>query len=101
MKRFDAPLSIEVEIQGEKAQALGRTARAFEQELERLRAFEKQVSALSSSDRAKREPEHETLRKRASRRLWFLIVHREALGLRRHDDLYDVYLIPRSLVPGP
>jgi hypothetical protein len=101
VKRFDAPLSIEVEIQGEKAQALGRTARAFEQELERLRAFEKQVSALSSSERAKLEPEHQTLRKRASRRLWFLIVHREALGLRRHDDLYDVYQIPRSLVPDP
>jgi len=39
VKRFDAPLSIEVE----KAQALGRTGRAFEQKLERLRTFEKQV----------------------------------------------------------
>ena len=100
MKRFDAPLSIEVEIQGEKAQALGRTGRAFEQELERLRTFEKQVSALSSSERARLEPEHQALRKRASRRLWFLIVHREALGLRRHDDLYDVYQVPRSLLPA-
>jgi hypothetical protein len=101
VKRFDAPLSIEVEIQGEKAQALGWTGRAFEQELERLRAFEKQLSALSLSERVRLEPEHQTLRKRASRRLWFLIIHREALGLRRHDDLYDVYQIPRSLVPAP
>jgi hypothetical protein len=101
VKRLDAPLSIEVEILGEKAQALGRTARAFEQELERLRAFEKRVSALSLSERAKLEPEHEALRKRASRRFWFLIVHREAMGLRRHDDLYHVYQIPRSLVPNP
>jgi hypothetical protein len=101
VKRFDAPLSIEVEIRGEMAQALGRTARAFEQELERLRAFEKRLSALSLSERAKLEPEHETVRRCASRRLWFLIVHREALGLRRHDDLYDAYQIPRSVVPDP
>lgn len=101
MKRFDAPLAIEVEIQGEKAQALGRTARVFEQELERLRTFEKRVSALPLGERARLEPEHQTLRKRASRRLWFLIVHREAMGLRRHDDLYDAYEIPRSLLPNP
>lgn len=101
MKRFDAPLPIEVEIQGEKAKALGRTARAFEQELDRLLTFEARLSGLSLRERAKLEPEHQALRGRAARRLWFLIVHREAIGLRRHESLYDVYQIPRSLVPNP
>ncbi len=46
------------------------------------------------------EPEHQALRKRAAR-LWFLIVHREALGLRHYESLYELYQIPRSLVPNP
>ncbi len=101
MKRIDAPLAIEIEIRGEKAQALGRTARAFERVLDRLRAFEEQLSALPLVEQAKLEPEHQALRTQAARRLWFLIVHREAIGLRCHESLYEVYRIPRSLVPNP
>ncbi len=101
VKRFDAPLAIEVEIRGEKAQALGRSGRAFEQELDRLRAFEKRLAAMPLRERGKLEPEHRALRKSVARRLWFLIVHREALGLRRHEDLYETYRIPRSLLPSP
>jgi len=101
MKRFDAPLPIEVEIQGEKAKALGRTARAFERELDHLRTFERRLAGLSLRERAKLEPEHQALRRQVARRLWFLIVHREAIGLRRHESLYEAYQIPRSLQPNP
>ena len=101
MKRLEAPLPIEIEIRGEKAQALGRTARAFEKELDRLRAFEKRLSTLPRAERTKLAPEHQALRRQTARRLWFLIVHREAIGLRNHENLYEVYRIPRSLVPNP
>lgn len=100
-KRFDEPLAVEIEIRAEKARALGRTARAFEQELARLRAFESQLSTLRPRERMRLEAEHRALRKSAARRLWFLVVHREALGLRRHDDVYDAYGVPRSLLPNP
>jgi len=99
--RFDAPLPIEVEIRGEKAKALGRTARAFEQELDRLRTFEERLSALPLRERVRLEPEHQALRRQVARRLWFLVVHREAIGLRSHESLYDVYQIPRSFLPNP
>jgi len=101
MKRLDAPLPIEIEIRGEKAHALGRTARAFEKELDRLLAFEKRLSGLPRAERVKLAPEYQALRRQTARRLWFLIVHREALGLGRHDSLYEVYRIPRSLLPNP
>jgi hypothetical protein len=101
IKRLDTPLSIEIEIRGEKAHALARTARAFEKELDRLRAFEKRLSSLPLLERKKLEPEHEALRRQTARRLWYLIVHREAIGLRSHENLYDAYRIPRSLVPNP
>jgi len=100
-KRFDEPLAVEIEIRAEKARALGRTARAFGQELARLRAFEGHLSTLPLRERLKLAPELHALRKSAARRLWFLVVHREALGLRRHDDVYEVYGVPPSLVPNP
>lgn len=101
VKRFDAPLPIEIEIRGEKAQALGRAGRALEQDLDRLRTFERQLSTLPPGEKAQLESEHQALRKRVARRLWFLVVHREAIGLRRHESLYELYQIPRSLMPNP
>jgi hypothetical protein len=99
VKQYDAPLPIEIEIRGEKAQAIGRAARSFEHELERLRAFEDRLSAASVAERVALSSEHQAMRRRVARRLWFLIVHREALGLRRHESLYELYQIPPSLVP--
>lgn len=100
-KRLEDPLAIELEIRAEKAQALGRTARAFERELDRLRALESRLFHLPIGERTALEGEHRALLRSAARRLWFLIVHREAVGLRRHDDLYEVYRIPPSLLPSP
>jgi hypothetical protein len=94
-------LPIEIELRREKAQALGRTGRALEQDLDRLRTFELQLSALPPGEKDQLQTEHQALRKRVARRLWFLIVHREAIGLRHHESVYELYQIPRSLMPNP
>lgn len=104
MQRFKPladPLPIEVEIRAEKAQALGRTARALEREIERLRALESRLLTLPLCERSALAGEQRALVKSAARRLWYLVVHREALGLRRHEELYEAYRIPRTLVPNP
>ena len=35
----------------------------------------------------------------AQRLLWNLVVHRESLGLRRHETVYEVLAIPSSVQP--
>ncbi len=40
---------------------------------------------------------HRTLRKRAETYLFYLVVQREAIGLRNHDDVYERYAVPGPL----
>ena len=75
---------VEKELQRERATSLGRAGAQLEQALAAWR------DAQAKGDDAGE------LRKEAQKRLWYLVVQREALGLRRHRELYELYAIPKS-----
>lgn len=95
--RSEALASIEKELASERASALRRIATTLEGLLSRLAALEAEL--VSAADRAPRLAAHEALRREAERYLWYLVVQREAIGLRRHDEVYEVYKVPRPLKP--
>lgn len=72
------------ELAQERASAMARITARLVASLERLRAEGERAPG------AKQE---------AERHLWYLLVQREALGLRRHDDVYHALQIPKTLVP--
>lgn len=80
----DTMQPIESELQKERASSLGRAGEALERALSEWR----EASAKGADAAA--------LRAEAQKRLWYLVVQREALGLRRHRELYDLYGIPKS-----
>lgn len=78
----------------ERAHGLSLTASRLEAALADMRAREADASPLGQKLLA-------DSRREAARQLWNLIVQREALGLSHHDDVYEQYAVPRSLVPTP
>ena len=72
-------LAIEQDLKAERAASLGRAGAALERALADWR------SAQSPH----------TLRE-AQKRLWYLVVQREAMGLNRHREVYEVYGVPKS-----
>ncbi len=80
----EAQRAIEKEIVGERAGALARAVEALERALTDL--------AGAAGERQRRLREH--LLEEAGERLWFVVVQREAIGLTRHDVLYEVLRIP-------
>jgi hypothetical protein len=80
----DTMKPLEGELQKERASSLGRAGAALEQA---LAAWREAHSNSGSAAVAKAE---------AQKRLWYLVVQREALGLRRHRELYELYGIPKS-----
>ncbi len=70
---------IEQELAGERAGALARAFEALEQ-------------ALRDLEEAAGPREH--LLAEACERLWFLVVQREAVGLTRHQVLFEVLRVP-------
>lgn len=72
-------LAIEQELKAERAASLGRAGAALERALEAWRA----------------RPGADTLRE-AQKRLWYLVVQREAMGLRKHREIYDAYGVPKT-----
>lgn len=77
----------EAELNKERAGALGLRARRLEAELERCRALAAEWAQATAARRAVLEAEHEAARGESERLRWNLCVQREALGLRRHDDV--------------
>ena len=72
-------LAIEQELKAERAASLGRAGAALERALDAWR----------------RSPTPTNVRE-AQKRLWYLVVQREAMGLNRHREVYDVYAVPRG-----
>jgi hypothetical protein len=80
----DTMKPLEGELQKERASSLGRAGAALERALAAWREATRNGSDVAA---AKAE---------AQRRLWYLVVQREALGLRRHREIYDLYGVPKS-----
>ncbi len=89
------------EIQGERASSLAHVTRRLEAALLEL---EQAGAALAGrpGDRTLAALRRDALL-HAAERLWYVVIHREALGLTRHDVLDEVYRIPREvhLAMGP
>lgn len=79
----EAQRVIDQEILGERAGALARAVEALERALRAL------ADAGALQHRV-RQP----LLEEAGERLWFVVVHREAIGLTRHEVLYEVLRVP-------
>jgi hypothetical protein len=90
----DTPLAIEVEIQSEKASAMRRVASRLEALLMELEETEKVLRETSGPARARLVARHKELRADADKQRWYLIVQREAMGLRHHGDIYEMYCLP-------
>lgn len=82
----EAQRVIENEILGERAGALSRAVEALERALHDL---------AGAAGRQARLREH--LLEEACERLWFVVVQREAIGLTRHDVLYEVLRVPAEV----
>ncbi len=92
----DGLAALEKELQGERASALGRIGGTLERLISEAQALA-QALPVEPADRARTLERHEVLRKEAETWLWYLIVTREAMGLRRHEDVYAAYALPRRL----
>ena len=93
--------ALEAMLNQERANALGLTGKRLEKELREMDRLAAELSLADGTTEKKLRSLHEDARHEAARQLYNLIVQREALGLTRHDDLYEQYQVPRSLVPNP
>jgi hypothetical protein len=93
----DSVLAIEVEMQSEKASALRRVALRLESLLAELQETERALHGLSGPARARFVARHRELRADAEKQRWYLIVQREAMGLRHHGDIYELYRLPSAV----
>jgi hypothetical protein len=91
------PLPIEQELIAEKASALARITGQLEAALAALVAADEKVAAAPAEERAALLAQRSQLREAARRQLWYLVVQREAIGLRDHEGLYRYHRIPAEL----
>ena len=91
-----APL--EKELQTERAGALSRIGDTLDRLIAETEAL---AHALPSAGEARERvlAEYERVRQEAETYRWYLIVTREAIGLRRHEDVYELYRVPKRLYP--
>jgi len=101
--------AVEAEIRREKAEALGRTGERLERILHEIQAFRRELVHLTSGrgglkgaarvwvECRVKLAEHDRLCDRAGYLRHCLIVQREAMGLRRHDDVDRQYPMPAPL----
>jgi hypothetical protein len=87
-KKFEA---LEYEIAAEKAAALGRSAAKLEEALLALRELDAAGAATGGRDA------REELVAHAAERLWYYVVHREALGWHRHDEALAILGVPAEI----
>jgi len=89
--------ALEREIASEIAYSLGKTARKLEAALAQLGATLDELTAfpLGAMARGELRVRFDEERLLAERRLRDLIIQREAIGFRRHTELYQLYVIPR------
>jgi acyl-CoA reductase-like NAD-dependent aldehyde dehydrogenase len=85
---------LDLELRRERAQALSRAGERLEAALRELAEAE---AALGATPGPALEAARDEAMSRAGERLWFLVVQREAMGLRDHRMLDDVWPIPAGV----
>ncbi|HYO71440.1 MAG TPA: hypothetical protein VEU33_35705, partial [Archangium sp.] len=86
-----------VEIQSEKASAMRRVASRLESLLVELEETRKGWLGSSGPARARLAARHRELRGEAEQQRWYLLVQREAMGLRQHGDIHEMYRLPPAV----
>ena len=84
------------ELNAERAAALMRISRTLESLIEDLHAMRERLAQSTADERSRDLAAYRDLRKRALTYRWYLEVQREALGLRHHRILDEVYAIPAA-----
>lgn len=87
----------EAELNKERAGALGITARKLEAELERCRELREELKTASGALRELLLRDYKEAREESERQRWNLCVQREAIGVRRHEDVDRLYPIAPKL----
>lgn len=93
-RQMAAGAALEAELNKERAAALGRSAQKLEASLEECRALANAVRAASPHARPELVRRYDEAWKHAETQRWNLCVQREAIGLRRHDDVDAMYPRP-------
>ena len=101
----ELPTKAELDIMREKAEALGRTGERLDGCLRRLKVLEERIGGLETEGKGAEEVnaligEFNHVRQRALKYLHYLIIHREAIGFRRHSNLEKMYRIPAARRPA-
>lgn len=95
------PTQAELDIMREKAEALGRTGERLGRCLRRLKVLEEKIKDLEIEGKEANELIYEfnQMREKAQKHLQHLIIHREAIGFRRHHNVERIYRIPAKKRP--
>jgi hypothetical protein len=93
----DRLAAVEAELQAEKASALGRIGRTLTGLIAELRRLGDAAAGAIGPERQKIIAEYRATRKKAQLWHWYLVVQREAMGLRNHELIADHYAVPGDI----
>lgn len=96
-QRTQALGRLEDEIRQEIASSLGRTGRLLEAAIAELQAIGAEAEGAEPARRRALVVRHAELRAEAEQHFLNLSIQREAIGLRRHEELHRHYRIPPPL----
>lgn len=96
-KDWQSSLAMEAELNKERAGALGRTARTLEAHLDQCTRLAHELDTATGDARAKLLAEYRESQALAAKWRWYLCIQREAMGLRRHDDVDRIYPPPKII----
>lgn len=85
------------ELTAERVAALTRIARTLEALIAQLRESRERLGHMHGSERQQELESYRDLHRRATTYRWYLDVQREALGIRPHRMVDEIYRIPESL----
>lgn len=84
----------EVELRAEMAASLGRIGNTLASLIADLNRIRQESRFLSEPERSARLDHYRSVRSCAKLYFWYLIVQREAVGIRNHESLWELYPIP-------
>jgi len=87
----------EEEILAAKADAMKRIGETLEKQLAELERLRVALATAEGVERERVRSRHRELLARARLQRWYLVVQREAVGLRHHQGLHQHYPIPDPL----
>ena len=94
-------MAIEILLRGERASAVVAAAEKLDKACRAMEHAKEALLLARPAERAERAAAFAEKEKAAGSALWAFIVHREAIGLWTHDDVYEQYRVPRGLVAKP